>query len=43
MCEENDRFQDAPATDGRAGLLRENLDAQGKDIAEPNTDKRDQD
>jgi cytochrome c oxidase subunit 1 len=43
MREENDGFEDAPATEGRAGLLRENLDAQGKDIAEPNTDKRDLD
>jgi cytochrome c oxidase subunit 1 len=42
MREGNGGFEDAPATDGRAGLLRENLDAQGKDVADPNTDKRDQ-
>ena len=37
---EDDGLQDAPATEGRAGLLRENLEAQGKDVAEPNTDRR---
>jgi cytochrome c oxidase subunit 1 len=42
MQEGNGGFEDAPATAGRAGLLRENLDAQGKDVADPNTDKRDQ-
>ena len=42
MQEGNGGFEDAPDTDGRAGLLRENLDAQGKDVADPNTDKRDQ-
>ena len=42
MQDGNGGFEDAPATDGRAGLLRENLEAQGKDVADPNTDKRDQ-
>jgi cytochrome c oxidase subunit 1 len=41
MQESSNGSADAPTTEGRAGLLRENLDAQGKDIAEPNTDKRD--
>ncbi len=43
MQEGNGGFEDAPATEGRAGLLGERPEAQGKDIAEPNTDTRDQD
>ena len=42
MQDDNGGFEDAPDTDGRAGLLRENLETQGKDIADPNADKRDQ-
>ena len=38
--EDGGGFQDAPATAGRAGLLRENLAVQDKEIAEPNTDQK---